>query len=169
MSNEERLWRALVHEVERRGYTVVVRASASSADAFIDALRREIVIADRLGRRDAVARLAHEIGHLQLHSAGRSAQTPSVGLREIEAELFAYGVLVNNGIEPDRSSTEYIADWVRRVGPLTQADFDAIEARTVTATRRFVHSIHSFGRPSARPDPGHDDAPLAPDADGPEL
>ncbi|GAA1713485.1 hypothetical protein GCM10009745_72250 [Kribbella yunnanensis] len=167
MSNEDRLWDALLREVERRGYTVVVRESASSADAFIDALRREIVIADRLDRRDAVARLAHEIGHLQLHSGGRSAQTPSVGLREIEAELFAYGVLVNNGIEPDRSSVDYISDWVRRIGPLTQADFDAIEARTATATRLFVQSIHTFARRTAQPDHGDDGVPLAPD--GPEL
>jgi hypothetical protein len=84
---------------------MVCRHSAS--EGFTDYYAKQIVVADHLDDFTAVKRLAHEVGHVRLHSAPDVSGAGSVmcrGVREIEAESVAYIVLAHHGLSVEASS-----------------------------------------------------------------
>jgi hypothetical protein len=173
MSNEpekvRRLWVALRHQAQLKGFSVVVESMEATASAYCDYGTKKVVISDRLKPVDALARLAHEVGHVHLHT---SLSLPDRGIREIEAELFAYAMLANNGIRPDDSLLHYIANWAMRVAPQApEVLVETLSEQLVPATRQISVQVHNYLRDHMRPAPQRLAEPpfFSSDYDGPVL
>lgn len=170
------LWDALSHEVASDGYTVDVRPTGDASEGFADYGARRIVIADHLDDFRAVARLAHEVGHVRMHSPDEPDSAGAcMGIREVEAESVAYVLLARHGLSFDAESFDYIAAWARQVDPNEPGNVVmASGARVVNTARRLVDSTDKYlsaqrtplAPVQARP---LDSAFLAPDIDGPVL
>ncbi|WP_405056854.1 ImmA/IrrE family metallo-endopeptidase [Kribbella sp. NBC_01505] len=177
MSNEtERqrgLWVALRHQAQGKGFRVVVRSMDSSVAAYSDYGARLVVISDRLSPLGALARLAHEVGHVYLHADHQHPSAfPDRGVREIEAELFAYAVLLHNGITPDDSLLHYMTNWAMRVAPQAPEQLvEAVSERLAPAVTEFSAQVHCYVRDQMQAARWHagEQAIVAPDHDGPEL
>jgi hypothetical protein len=172
------LWDALEREVSASGYSVSVEPTGDASEGYTDYTAREIVIADHLDEVTAVARLAHELGHVRLHSAPDVVGAGSVmcrGVREVEAESVAYIVLAHHGLSTDASSFDYVAGWAALVDPeQPESVIKATGARVVNAARQVIDSTSQYlkaNRPALLPVPARspDSLFLPPDLDGPAL
>lgn len=172
------LWDALAHEVSASDFTVSVRPTGDASDGYTDYEGREIVIANHLDDVTAVARLAHEVGHMRLHSAPDVAGAGSVmcrGVREVEAESVAYIVLAHHGLSTEASSFDYVAGWAALVDPKEpERVIKATGARVVNASRQLIDSTSQYlkaNRPTLPPVPARapDSLFLPPELDGPGL
>ena len=82
--------------------------------------KQAILIRDDLPLTDKIATLAHEVGHAALHSTAEASQL-SQGVKEVQAEMTAYVVLKNMGIEPGEVSERYMNSWLSRSKELNPA------------------------------------------------
>lgn len=170
------LWDALAQDVAADGFAVDVRPTGDASEGFADYGANRIVIADHLDDFRSVARLAHEVGHVRMHSpADPDVAATCTGTREVEAESVAYVLLARHGLSLDAESFDYIAGWARQVDPKEQGSvIRATGERVVNTARRLIDSTDKYL--SAR------QAPLAPvqarqldsdspasDTDGPAL
>jgi len=143
------LWSAFAREVEARGYRVVVRSGGTSPDAFTDYDRREVVVAGHLGALDAIARLAHELGHVHLHVADgvRGSETEfrdAHALREVEAEMFSYVALACHGLR-NNESLRYMAAWASHMSPEDpEGVVDKLAARVAEAADEIGASTRAY-------------------------
>jgi hypothetical protein len=176
------LWEALEHEATADGYTVLRTMTGDHSEGFTDYRAKEIVVAEHLDEVTAVARLAHEVGHMRLHSAPDVRAAGSVichGIREVEAESVAYIVLAHHGLTIEGSSFPYVANWAASVDPREPEQvIKATGARVVNAARQIIDSTSQYpqpGRPgagqalSASPGRGTESLILPTNVHGPEL
>ncbi|MFD7159390.1 ImmA/IrrE family metallo-endopeptidase [Kribbella sp. NPDC059898] len=168
------LWAGLEKEAASEGFVVEVCATGDASEGYTDYRARRVVVADHLDEFRAVARLAHELGHVRMHS-------PQVGdgmcreVREVEAESVAYVVLAHHGLWIDAESFDYIRSWAREVDPVEPANvIKATGARVIKVARQLIDATDRhlkehrapLGQVPARP---LDSAFLAPDLDGPAF
>lgn len=169
-------------EATADGYTVLRSMTGDDSEGFTDYGAREIVVADHLDDATAVARLAHEVGHMRLHSAADVRAAGSVvcrGIREVEAESVAYIVLAHHGLTIEGSSFPYVASWAASVDPREpERVIKATGARVVNTARQIINSTsqhlkagHLTTRPapSASPVRSPESLILPSDVHGPEL
>ena len=124
------LWDALEQVIVDRGYTVHRARDAAAlggANGLTDFLTRTVSVRGDVDDAQAVKTLAHEAGHLLLHSPldpteGRPACR---GLLEVEAESVAYLVAAHHGLDTSGYTFNYIAGWAG----------DNTDAVTATAER----------------------------------
>ncbi|MGR4862114.1 hypothetical protein ACIPOG_00025 [Kriegella sp. LARHCF250] len=140
------LWRALAHKVRSVGYTVVEgRTLHAGLEGFTDHQARTVVIRRGLDEVMAVARLAHEVAHLRMHSPKEVASAGSVmcrGLREIEAESVAYMLLAHHGLTTGGSSFRYVRSWAASVNKREpELVIEQAGSRSVTIARRMTESL----------------------------
>jgi len=92
----------------------------------------------------AVARLAHEVGHMRMHSAEEVAGAGSItcrGVREVEAESIAYIVLAHHGLKTGGSSFPYVASWASTVDQNEpEKVIQTTGARVVSVARELIES-----------------------------
>ncbi|TDX04015.1 ImmA/IrrE family metallo-endopeptidase [Kribbella sp. VKM Ac-2566] len=140
------LWDALSHDVAADGFAVDVRPTGDSSEGFTDYGANRIVIADHLDDFRAVARLAHEVGHVRMHSpADPDATAACRGTREVEAESVAYVLLARHGLSRQAESFDYIADWARQVDPKEPGGvIKATGERVVNTARRLIESTDKY-------------------------
>ncbi|MEV6273377.1 hypothetical protein AB0L64_39845 [Kribbella sp. NPDC051936] len=171
-----RLWDGLAHDVAVDGYAVDVRPTGDGSEGFTDYGANRIVIADHLDDFRAVARLAHEVGHVRMHSpTDPDAAVACMGTREVEAESVAYVVLARYGLSFDAESFDYIAHWARQADPNEPGSvIKATGARVVDTARRLIDATDKYL--GARRTPtgwarsrALDSSRMAPDVDGPAL
>jgi hypothetical protein len=170
------LWDGLAQEAAADGFAVDVRPTGDASEGFTDYGASRIVIADHLDDFRAVARLAHEVGHVRMHSpTDPDAVGACMGTREVEAESVAYVLLAHHGLSIDAESFDYIAGWARHVDPKDPGSvIKATGARVVNTARQLIDSTDKYlnahraplAPVQARP---LDSAFLAPDIDGPTL
>lgn len=170
------LWDGLAQGMAADGFAVDVRPTGDASEGFTDYAARRIVIADHLDDFRAVARLAHEVGHVRLHPPTDPDVTAACrGTREVEAESVAYVLLAHHGLSIDAESFDYIASWAREVDPIEPGTvIKATGARVVNTARQLIESTDKYlnarraplAPVQARP---LDSAFLAPDLDGPVL
>lgn len=172
------LWEALNRVAFSDGYTVDVQPTGATCDALADYEAKIIVVSDRLDEATAVARLAHEIGHVRLHSPGHwldEQNTPGREVREVEAESVAFLVMAHHGVSMGTASLEYMADWLLALGPGHPADvIKAIGPRILNTAEDLIRSTsaHMESISAARPRPaarGFEPDFLPVDLDGPAL
>jgi hypothetical protein len=115
------LWDALAREVETAGFSLSRGSTGDAAvEGFTDHENKQIVIGSHLVEVTAVARLAHEVAHMRMHSREQVAASGSImcrGAREVEAESVAYILLSHHGMTMEASSFPYIAGWAGSVDP----------------------------------------------------
>lgn len=172
------LWNALAQEVAADGFTVDVRPTGDASEGLTDHDTKQIVIADHLDDFTAVARLAHEVGHMRLHSAPDVDGAGSImcrGIREVEAESVAYIVLAHHGLSLEASSFDYVVGWAELVDPQEPASvIKATGARVVNTARQLIDSTSKYLQANRTPLPPVAARPLdslfiPPDTDGPVL
>jgi hypothetical protein len=172
------LWQALAQEVTTDGFTVDVRPTGDASEGYTNYDDKQIVIADHLDDFTAVARLAHEVGHMRLHSAPEVYGAGSImcrGVREVEAESVAYIVLAHHGVSLAASSFDYVAGWAAAVDPQEPGSvIKATGARVVNAARQLIDSTSKYLHANQTPLPPVAARPLdslfiPPDIDGPVL
>ncbi|MFG1626215.1 hypothetical protein [Kribbella sp. NPDC049227] len=168
------LWDALAREVSADGYAVDVRPTGDASEGFTDYDAKQIVVADHLDDHTAIARLAHEVGHMRMHSAPDLADAGSVmcrGVREVEAESVAYILLAHHGLSFNASSFDYVQGWAKLIDPDEPANVvKATGARVVNTARQLIDSTNKYlkaNRPPLAPVAARplDSAFLPPDLD----
>jgi hypothetical protein len=169
------LWDGLAQEAAADGFAVDVRPTGDASEGFTDYGASRIVIADHLDDFRAVARLAHEVGHVRMHAPIDPDAVACVGTREVEAESVAYVLLAHHGLSIDAESFDYVAGWARQVDPNEPGTvIKATGARVVNTARQLIDSTDKYLKAhraplapvQARP---LDSAFLVPDIDGPTL
>ncbi|WP_410790558.1 ImmA/IrrE family metallo-endopeptidase [Kribbella sp. C-35] len=167
------LWDGLAQDAAADGFAVDVRPTGDASEGFTDYGANRIVIADHLDDFRAVARLAHEMGHVRMHSpSGPDASATCRGTREVEAESVAYVLLAHHGLSIDAESFDYIAGWARQVDPNEPGTvIKATGARVVTTARQLIDSTDKYLNAHRAPLAPVQTRPLdsAPDFDGPAL
>ncbi|GAA1713509.1 hypothetical protein GCM10009745_72280 [Kribbella yunnanensis] len=164
------LWEALAHQAGRNGLSVARAPMVAPTRGYTDFRTREIVVADRLDELNAVARLAHEVGHVRLHSTSAvTAVLRCDGMRQIEAEIFAFLVLSHYRLGTADAPFDYIARWAAHTAPVeSRTQIDEICARVAQAAARTVELMgqHHAGR---RAQSQRDAAAPEPEASSPDL
>jgi hypothetical protein len=136
-----KLWALLLEDSRANGVTVDVRATGPELDSYTDHRARRIVVSNRLDPVGAVGRLAHEVGHLRMHSVVRGKPEACYGIDEIEADSFAHIALARYGLPMETVSFDRVliqAASVERRSP--EAVIKAIGTRAVVAARRFLEA-----------------------------
>jgi hypothetical protein len=143
-----KLWDALVGDSRVNGLTVEVRWTAPGTDSYTDHGARRIVVSNRLDPVAKVARLAHEVGHLRMHSAPRDYAEACDGIEEVEADSFAHIALARFGLPMETASFDrvlLVADTVQPRSP--ESVIKAIGTRAVVAARRFLEAAGDEASP----------------------
>lgn len=169
------LWEGLAREAAADGFAVDVRPLSGGCAGYTDFDSGRIVVADHLNDFRAVARLAHEVGHVRMHLLDQGDGELCEGLREVEAESVAYVVLARYGISSETRSFSYLAGWAKAVDPDQPANvIKATGVRVTNTARRLIESADEYlkghgamlGPVTLRP---QDLLMPSPDLDGPAL
>jgi DNA primase len=107
-------WNALLHLARREGFTVE-RANCADADGFTTWRNRKIRIRPDTEPAQAVTALAHQLGHVLLHSEiahlEPSGAVLCTGIRKVEAESVAYLAAVSIGIDAEAITFPHVSSW----------------------------------------------------------
>ena len=103
-------WDALAELVNTKGFKVV-RSPLFPANGETSFGTHKVTVADRLEDAAAVKTLAHELGHVLMHSDTTLDYHGNRGRCEVEAESVAYLVCRELGLETDAYSFAYVATW----------------------------------------------------------
>lgn len=113
------LWDKLADQVKAYGFHLSVEPTRMvGTEGYTDHLAGRVVVSDSLDEVTAVARLAHEVAHMMLHSPEEIEAAGSVmcrGMREVEAESVAFVLLAHHGLRTDGSSFPYVTGWAATV------------------------------------------------------
>ena len=172
----EGLWAALTEQVLARGFTVH-RGDCGAANGLTNYLHRTVTVRPGVDDAQAVKTLAHELGHVLLHTpapattgavqgaAGTAADpawTPETvgpsaeqcrGRLEVEAESLAYLVASTHGLDTRAYTFRYVAGWASEVGDAGIDEVVRSTANRVLAAARIVlaGTEHLLERPGDTP------------------
>jgi DNA primase len=144
-SNTEAAWNALTHLARREGFTVE-RANCADADGLTTWRNRKIRIRPDTTPDQAVAALAHQLGHVLLHGQiarlEPSATVPCTGLRKVEADSVTYLAATSIGINSPTITFPHVTSWAgtdprARPAATIQAVTTRILTAAATITARF--------------------------------
>ncbi|NIK61308.1 ImmA/IrrE family metallo-endopeptidase [Kribbella shirazensis] len=139
------LWEGLAREAAADGFAVDVRPLGDGSAGFTDFDSRRIVVADHLNDFRAIERLAHEVGHVRMHSPDQGDGKACTGLREVEADSVAYAVLARYGISSETRSFSYLAGWAKAADPDQPANvIKATGVRVTNTSRRLIESADEY-------------------------
>lgn len=151
------LWEALAAQVDGHGYALE-RGDTGPADGWTDPRTMAVRIGGHAMDAQAVAVLAHELGHIECGHLDEGAPTYSTcrGRCEVEAESVAYVIATAHGIDARSSSFGYVAQWAGGDVAVVRA-----AAETVTkAARRILARLDEATESAEDEQPQHVD--LAP-------
>ncbi|MEJ5869338.1 ArdC-like ssDNA-binding domain-containing protein [Pseudokineococcus sp. 5B2Z-1] len=137
------LWDALAAQVKAHGY-VLERGDTGPTEGWTDPKTRAVRIGGHAVDAQAVAVLAHELGHIECGHLDEGAPTYATcrGRCEVEAESVAYVVATAHGIDCRTASFGYVAGWAG--GDVAVVVRTAAE--TVTkAARRILAALDGTG------------------------
>jgi len=138
VGREEAAWTALTHLARREGFSVE-RANCADGEGFTTWRNRRIRIKPSASPAQAVTALAHQLGHVLLHSQiaklESSGTVPCTGLRKVEADSVAYLTATHLGIDPTTITFPHASSWAGadpRAHPATT--IKTVTTRILTAT-----------------------------------
>lgn len=108
------LWDDLAAQVTAAGFTLQradTAAEIGGANGVTDYLTKTVTVRADVSDAQAVKTLAHELGHVLLHSPDSSGRPDCRGIIEVEAESVAYLVATHHGLDTGDYSFAYIAGW----------------------------------------------------------
>lgn len=132
------LWEALGAQVAAHGYRLE-RGDTGPADGWADPKTRTVRVAGHDVDAQAVAVLAHELGHIECGHLDEGEPTSRTcrGRFEVEAESVAYVIATAHGINSKEASFGYVAHWAKGDTTTVRA-----AAQTVTtAARRILAAL----------------------------
>jgi len=145
---------ALTHLARREGFTVE-RANCADADGFTTWRNRRIRIRPDADPGQAVTALAHQLGHVLLHSQiaklEPSGTVPCTGIRKIEADSVACLAATHIGIDVSAIAFQHVSSWAgtdQRANPA--ATVEAITTRILGATAAITTHLEAAGITSAQ-------------------
>lgn len=110
--------RALNHYANEQGLHVKVGKTDSAAKGYYVPSTNEIVLKDTLNSREMTKVLLHEIAHSEMHNspklATKSKEMRTANVLEYQAEMTAYVVSSNFGLDSEDYSKHYLASWTKR-------------------------------------------------------
>ena len=165
----ESVWTALTHLARREGFTVE-RANCADADGFTTWRNREIRIHPDTTHAQAVIALAHQLGHILLHSQianlEPSGTVPCTGIRQVEADSIAYLTATHVGIDTTAITFPHVSSWAGtdpRARPI--ATIKTVATRILAATATITAHLDASGISSRQPRvSAHTPSPAAPRA-----
>ena len=128
------LWDRLVAAIADHGYTVE-RGDCGTANGVTHPATATVRVRADVDDAQAVKTLAHELGHVLLHTGPGTDGVPACrGTAEVEAESLAYIVATSHGMDTSAYTFPYLATWATTVeGSTPEAVIRASGARVVTA------------------------------------
>ena len=75
--------------------------------------QHKIVLRDTLGETERPKVLLHELAHAEMHNAEKSSKYP-IPVKEYQAEMTAYIVSDQFGLDSEEYSEKYLANWTER-------------------------------------------------------
>ena len=135
------LWEGLVAQVEAHGLTlrqVPDAASIGGANGLTDFSTREVSVRVDMDDAARVKTLAHELGHVILHSPDTRGPTDGAtvdavlhrGIAEVEAESVALMIGAAHGLDTTSYTVPYVSSWASSV-----PGSDPVEVVQATAER----------------------------------
>ncbi|GEQ33608.1 hypothetical protein B795N_14900 [Marinilactibacillus psychrotolerans] len=101
-----------------KGITVKQGEFNSAAKGAYDPINNNILLSNRLSDTNRVKTLSHELGHAEMHNVSAMTQKdPALNIpevREYQAEMTAYLIGNQLGLDTEEESTRYISNWVNR-------------------------------------------------------
>lgn len=114
----EALEETLKEYAHTKGITVVQGEFNSAAKGAYDPSNNRIILSNRLSDTNRVKTLSHELGHAEMHNASAMAKKdPALNIpevREYQAEMTAYLIGNQLGLDSEEESTRYISNWVSK-------------------------------------------------------
>lgn len=135
------LWDGLAAQVEAHGFSLKEVPDATAiggANGITDFSTNDVAVRGDMDDAARVKTLAHELGHVMLHSpAGRGTDASTVedavlhrGVAEVEAESVALMIVAAHGLDTSAYTVPYVSTWASSV-PGT----DPVEVVQATAER----------------------------------
>lgn len=121
------LWDGLADQITARGYELRLVSDASvigGANGLTDFLTREVSVRMDMDDAAQVKTLAHELGHVMLHSPTTHVDEPTQitadatwhrGIAEVEAESVALMVAAAHGLDTNDYTIPYVSTWASTV------------------------------------------------------
>ena len=142
----EGLWDGLADQITARGFELRLVSNAAAiggANGLTDFMTREVSVRMDMDDAAQVKTLAHELGHVMLHSphpdnldgSGASADAAMHrGIAEVEAESVALMVGAAHGLATDDYTIPYVATWAASVPGTTPVEVVQSTAERVRGT-----------------------------------
>jgi len=112
------LWDGLADQITARGFELRLVSNAAAiggANGLTDYLTREVSVRMDMDDAAQVKTLAHELGHVMLHSPDDADAAMHRGIAEVEAESVALMIGAAHGLATDDYTVPYVASWARSV------------------------------------------------------
>jgi len=112
------LWDGLADQITARGFELRLVSNAAAiggANGLTDYMSREVSVRMDMDDAAQVKTLAHELGHLMLHSPDDADAVMHRGIAEVEAESVALMVGAAHGLATDDYTIPYVASWASSV------------------------------------------------------
>jgi len=137
------LWDALETFVEAQGYTVS-RGDCGDANGITMFDTRHVRIRADIDDAASVKTLAHEAGHVLLHTPDQRQPFACRGIAEVEAESVAFMVTAAHGLDASQYTFNYVAGWAHQAatpdGPSLEDIVKATGQRVIAATDRILQA-----------------------------
>lgn len=102
----------------QKGVSIKTAEINSATKGFYSPGTNEIVLSNRLSDTNRIKTLLHELGHAEMHNPSALAKTdPTLNIpevREYQAEMTAYIIGNQLGLDTEESSAKYIDHWVNQ-------------------------------------------------------
>jgi hypothetical protein len=160
------LWDGLARIVAERGFRLLDAPDAAyldGANGQTHWLKKTVHV--RLDMDDAARAktLAHEVGHLWLHSKDDVDAVVHRGVKEVEAESIALAIGAAHGMPTDQYTIPYVSGWASSVhssspAEVVKATAERVHKAAVTILGRLETLQVSDGKP-AEPQQGQEHSP----------
>lgn len=131
----EGLWDALAEHITERGFDLRLVSNAKAiggANGLTDFLTRSVSVRVDMDDAAMVRTLAHEAGHVLLHSPVEMQEDAARhrGIKEVEAEGVSMMVTAAHGMDSSQYTVPYVSTWASQVPGM-----DPVEVVQATAMR----------------------------------
>lgn len=160
----EGLWDGLADQIVTHGFELRLVSNAAAiggANGLTDYLTREVSVRMDMDDAAQVKTLAHELGHVMLHSPDNTDAAMHRGIAEVEAESVALMIGAAHGLDTSTYTVPYVSSWASSVSgrspvELVQATAERVRGAAVTVLDKLETRQVGDGNP-----PGLDREALA--------
>lgn len=144
----EGLWDGLAAQVVGEGYELIRVPTAvgiGGANGLTDFSVRTVTVRGDMDDAARVKTLAHELGHVRLHSPDAADARAHRGIAEVEAETVALMIGAAHGLDTSDYSVPYVTSWAGSVPDKTV--FDVVTATAERARKTAVAILDTLKTP----------------------